>query len=244
MTGVKYLICLLLALVYPRLWGVFSEHRPVLAADLSPEISQRGCWLLKQQASPPGVTGTSYCQGSFFLHPLPPIAQACQTWYLEIQSSILHLPAEHANKQDQHFIHLLRCCHQMSIWLERTSGRDLQTPAQRRVIASAKSCQLQLCLANSLNASRVWLPGDLPQGCTSSPGGSFFPSIQTELQCVSFTSCYTILHHWEEFVPEKSLVLSSFQVPSKRMKSTITWFFCLLVVLGLCCWHQGWNILH
>lgn len=133
----------------------------------------------------------------FFLPPFPPIAQACQTWYLEIQR--LYTTSSCRTHQQARFIFL--CCNQMSIWLERTSGRDLQTPAQRRVIASAKSDQLQFCLANSSNASRDGLPA---AGLQFLPRRKFFPQYPNWASACGF---YILLHHlpplkriclWEE----------------------------------------------
>jgi len=76
----KYLVCLLIALVHPIVQGVFSEHRPVLAAAPCVEKGQRGCLLVELPASCPGASWYLLPFGFF----LPPTTWARQTGQSQI----------------------------------------------------------------------------------------------------------------------------------------------------------------
>lgn len=133
----KNLACLLVALVHPMLQGVFSEHRPVLAAVPCLDKGQRGCLLVEQHVSCLGASWYLLPFGSF----LPPTTWAHQTSQSQIHR--LHPRSSCSTCQQAR----LSSC-------EYLVGRDLwkslfQPPAQKRTIASAKPGQLWLCLAHT-----------------------------------------------------------------------------------------------
>lgn len=112
-------------------------------------------------------------------------------------------------------------------------------------MASAKAGQLQLCLAD------IWTPskdGGSPQalwwsvpGLHTFPYGLFSPASNLNLPSHNL---WPLLPVTPSATIKKSLALSSFQLPFKRLEATITLSFCLLVMPALCCWHQWWDILH